>query len=89
MSVLASYFNTPEFRERHDRLTPGERFIFDWQYRLSGSFTQSLAVAMAHADPTNLARLHVAFPAEVEGMLNFKNTEGWWEDVERSMGVAP
>lgn len=64
-------------------LTKGERFIFDWQYHLQGSFFAALAHAIAMADHINLAKLEKAFPDEVKAYFCFSTVDGWWEDVER------
>lgn len=65
-------------------LTKGERFIFNWQYRLEdkNSFKGLLARVMAKADSGNLMALSQGFPEEAEAMNNFHTKEGWWERVE-------
>lgn len=73
--------------ENLELLTPSERFIFDWQYRLAGDFKKALAEAIARADDGNLARLRLGFPDEVEGYLRFSRESGWWQGVENKMGL--
>lgn len=69
----------------HKDLTPGERFIWDWQTDRSGSFMSLLAQAIAKADIGNRYKLSLGFPEEVEAMSNFQNNIGWWEEVEEKV----
>ena len=64
------------------QLTKGEKFIYDWQYDLLGSFNKSLAEAISRADGYNFSKLRLGFPNETDAMWNFQNTENWWEDLE-------
>ena len=70
-----------------DNLTPGERFIVEWQFGISGDFKRSLAAAMTSADTVNLNKMREGFPNEVEAYINYTNTKGWWEDVRQKAGV--
>ena len=64
-----------------DKLSKGERFIFEWQYRIAGSFGKALAEAMALADDSNLEKFRKGFPEEVEALLKYRNEKGWWGKV--------
>lgn len=64
-----------------DNLTKGERFIFEWQYGMSGGFMRALARVITLADDINLARLAKGFPEEVKACKKFFYEEDWWERV--------
>lgn len=71
-------------------LTSAERFVYEWQHGMLGSFSHHLAEAIARADGPNAARLSLAFPDEVDGIKFFQNTPGWWEMVEeRAQADSP
>lgn len=70
-----------------DKLTKGEQFIVEWQYRTLGSFQTSLAETMCRADDNNLNKLAKGFPEEVEAYQKYTKEVGWWENVrEFAMG---
>ncbi|MCK5538836.1 MAG: hypothetical protein KAI79_18565 [Bacteroidales bacterium] len=69
-----------------NELSQGERFVFEWQYRMAGGFNETLALAFGKADGTNFNKLRKGFPEEGEAMWNFANTSGWWEEVQRKAG---
>lgn len=73
-------------------LTEGERFIFNWQYRLEdeNSFKGLLAKLLSKADSNNLRKISQGFPDEANAMYNFHNTDGWWAKVEdKGMNEKP
>ena len=70
-----------------DELTKGEKFVFDWQFRLSGSFTKNLAITMSLADIENRIKLSESYPEEMQAMTDFQNKEGWWDDVIKRSGI--
>ena len=74
------------------RLTPGEQFIVDWQFRLTGDFRTALANAIRTADSSNLDLLAQGFPDEVDGYRKFHNEAGWWQrtmDKAKTLGHIP
>jgi len=64
-------------------LTPGELFIFDWQYQRLGSFKTALIDAIIKADNPNRNKLEIVFPDEVAAYRRFANENGWWKRVEK------
>lgn len=62
-------------------LTPGEKFIWEWQYERLGSFSMLLAETISKADEANLSRLSLAYPLEVSAYKYFSRVDGWWENV--------
>jgi hypothetical protein len=70
-----------------ENLTDGERFVFEWQYGMAGSFHETLAMAFQRADTGNFLRLSEGFPEEGEAMWKFANEEGWWENVLEKAGM--
>lgn len=53
-------------------LTVGEKlYIKDWQYHLGGSFSTALWQAIGKADESNLLKLALGFPDEVQGFLSW------------------
>lgn len=63
-------------------LTPSEKFVFEWQYRMAGGFNTMLAHLFCKADAGNFARLAAAFPVEAEGMEGYLHENKWWERVQ-------
>ena len=55
--------------------TPAEQWVVRWQFRLLGDFGAALAHALTLADEGNLKRLRLGFPAEVEGLLAWREGE--------------
>jgi hypothetical protein len=64
----------------------GERFVFEWQYELLGSFSTHLARAIAQSDTVNRAKLSLAYPEEVKAVTDYQQTPNWWEAVEKKWG---
>lgn len=58
-----------------------EAFIIEWKYGYGGGFTIALAELLAIADNNNLEKLHLAFPDEVEGYINYSKVHGWWQNL--------
>lgn len=73
--------------EREGEITYGERRIIEWQYSLTGHFFTSLFTTISLADESNLSRLHMAFPREVDAFLAFSRKEGWWEALQKKVGL--
>jgi len=70
-----------------DNLTESERFIVEWQYRMLGHFKTTLIEAIKFADDDNLAKLHLGFPDEVDGYINYSRSMEWWQTVQRKAGI--
>ena len=66
-------------------LTPGERFITEWQYRLLGDFRKALMDAIVRADEANLTLLMMGFPLEVSAYLAWRS--GTMGQFLRSKGI--
>lgn len=59
--ALHKFMNSPEF-------TAGEKsYIFDYQFRMGGSFIRALFEAISRADWSNLSKLEEVFPDQVQG----------------------
>ena len=56
--------------------------MYDWQFDMSGSFNKALAEAISEADDSNLYKLSLGFPEEVEAMMGFMTVDGWWDEVQ-------
>lgn len=69
-----------------DKLDASEWWIVKWQYRLLGDFHRVLFEAICRADETNLYKLSLGFPDEVEGYKKYATESGWWTDVQRKIG---
>ena len=52
--------------------TPAEQWVVRCQFRLLGDFGAAFARALTLADEANLERLRLGFPAEVEGLLAWR-----------------
>lgn len=59
------------------------RWAIRWQYVRGNGFYDDLLLAAAHADSENLAKIALGFPALASAVFNWKNVEGWAQDVER------
>lgn len=64
------------------KLTQGEKFILDWQFGVLGSFIEHLAKAMEYADNSNLTKLSLGFPDEVEAYRKYTSEPGWWSALQ-------
>lgn len=69
-------------------LSAEQEFIFKWQYRALGNFETALIEAIKLADDTNLLRLHLGFPTEVEGYRLYSEVDGWWPETQRQAREA-
>lgn len=67
-------------------LTASELFIVEWQYKMFGDFKKGLIEAICRADETNLYKLSLGFPDEIEGYKNYAQVSGWWEAVQEKIG---
>lgn len=67
----------------YGKLTPVERVLVEWQYRLCGDFQAALWKAIGQADDSNLERLRLGFPIEVEGFLRYSREAGFWQAVQK------
>ena len=72
-----------------DKLDNSEKFIFMWQYRLLGHFKTALIEVICRADDNNLEKLSLGFPDEVRGYINYNQTPGWWEEVQKKAEIDP
>lgn len=66
-----------------NNLNKGERFIYDWQYHMSGGFFGALADLLSRADDRNLSKLSEGFPDEVDAYIRYSREAGWWESVKQ------
>ena len=73
--------------DEYPKLTKGEKFIFDWQYKSMGGFKTALINAIRLSDSENRAKLRLGFPEEVDAFNNFTQTKGWWTALSKRMGV--
>lgn len=66
-------------------LPVGEQRLCDWQFgRLSGFWT-AVWKAIATADNSNLERLALAFPDEVEAYKRFSYEPGYWQGIQEKL----
>jgi len=63
-------------------LTPEEKAMFEWQYRMMGDFRTALMKTICLADVNNLAKLESSFPDEVNGYRKYSQESGWWKKVQ-------
>ena len=54
------------------RWTTGEKWIIKWQFGLLGDFNTALVKAITLADESNLERLQVGFPIEVNAFVSWQ-----------------
>lgn len=64
-------------------LTPEEKFVYEWQKGMSGSFSTALAELICKADLGNQRMLAKSYPDAVSGVQKFQSEAGWWEYVKR------
>lgn len=70
-----------------DKLTQGELFVVKWQYGRLGGFMTSLAETIGRADVINKVKLKLAYPDEVDAMINFYEVDGWWDEVQKKANI--
>lgn len=64
-------------------MTEAEKKLCEWQFGMSGSFMTSLFKAMSSADSSNMMKLHMAFPDEVDAFQRYRNESGYWEKLRK------
>ena len=70
-------------------LSPGESFVFKWQYDWLGPHAAAFVKAFCLADNENQARYARGFPVEAEALRSYFTVEDWWPNVQakaRAMG---
>lgn len=65
-----------------------EKFIYYQKFHVAGSFTTSLFACIMKADISNLMKLSLGFPDEVDVVFKFKNQLGYWEDLEKRFELS-
>jgi hypothetical protein len=68
-------------------LTEEEKIVYEWQYQLDGGFRHTLMDAIMKADDENLDKLALVYPHHVNGYKRYAHEKGWWESVQRKMGL--
>jgi len=68
-----------------DEITPGERFIYEWQYGQLSHFKEALVELLMRADADNLEKMKKAFPDETEAFINYRNIPDWWPSVTEKL----
>ena len=63
-------------------MNQGERRLCEFQYGMSGGFTEKLFRAIFHADGDNQFKLKKGFPEEVEAVERFQTESGYWEKLD-------
>ena len=71
-----------------DHLRPEEAWIVKWQYQLLDGFDKKLFETIVLADESNLKRLHLGFPDQVNGYLQYTRLPGWWPSIQEKIGMA-
>lgn len=69
-------------------LNDGERKLVEFQLGMSGSFYKSFFDAAFKADETNLVRLSVGFPEEIQALRRYRGESGYWDKI-REEYLAP
>lgn len=69
-------------------LTIHEEIICKWQHRMMGDFRTALMKTIALADESNLQRLSLSFPDEVEAFRLYSHQNGWWQSVQKKLGPS-
>jgi len=72
--------------EEYAKLTPGERSLYEWQFKMSGGFFTSLWDAISRADSQNLYHLEKAFPSHLKAWGRYQGESGWWEELVERVG---
>ena len=65
-----------------------EDWIAQWQYGYVGDFHKALFEAICRADETNLYKLSLGFPDEVNGYKKYTRQSGWWQEVKRKIAKS-
>ena len=72
---------TDELKEG-SKLNQGELDLYFWQYNKLGGFMTRIFDAMAMSDNTNLTKLSMGFPEQVQAYKNYTTMKGFWEQVK-------
>lgn len=72
--------------EEWNKLTQGEKSLYNWQFRQHGSFFNHVWLAISVADEYHLERMRLAFPSEVEAYINYARVRGWWDELLERVG---
>jgi hypothetical protein len=64
-----------------------ETIIYEWQYGMMGSFYSTLMELLSHADEEHLYMLEEPFPDYVNAYRKYTRISGWWQNVQKKMGV--
>ena len=63
-------------------INQGEKRFCEYKNKMSGGFFTKLFETIFAADTTNQARLHAAFPEEVDAVRRYQNENGYWEALQ-------
>lgn len=78
---------------RNVEFTEGELWVLDWILgKPHGHFMDSITSALEHADDTNLNRMALSFPSQVQALRDYRSTKGWWgalQEKAREAGYLP
>ena len=75
------------FIQSSSQLTEEEQVIYEWQYSMDGGFRHLLMDTISRADSRNLEKLRLGFPVHVKAYERFAHENGWFEGIQRRMGV--
>lgn len=70
------------------KVNVGEALIIQWQYKMLGDFFIALIEAIARADIQNMAKLRKGFPELVDAYQCYTNIDGWWEELQKKVGIS-
>jgi hypothetical protein len=71
----------------YNDLDKQEKIAYEWQKGMMGGFYKTIMDACAFADKENLAKLEKGFPDLVEAYRKFSNVSGWWQSIEKKVGI--
>lgn len=71
--------------DAYHKLSVGEQRLCDWQFGRLGSFWSGMWRAISTADDSNLERLALAFPEEVEAYKRFAYESGYWQSIQEKL----
>jgi len=65
-------------------LTAEEKFVYEWQSGMAGSYMTALAELICKGDLWHQAKLAEVYPEAVAGIQKYQTQSGWWEKVQET-----
>jgi hypothetical protein len=72
---------------KYEKLSKGETFLVNWQYRVLKDEAMELASSIAKSDTGNRKVFAYFFPEYTQAITDFQSKSGYWPNVEVKAGL--